>query len=712
MASQTEQTGKLLPVRADIERALTRIVASPEFNQSERMRRFLCFIVERTMDGDTTCLKESVIGTQVFDREIGYDPKTDSIVRVEARRLRNKLFDYQRESGAQDPLWIVLPKGGYVPEFVPRETPSFPETAAPIRPRRQRAERIAGISIGILLCAVAAWFMLHRTAPPAALLQGHPFTTWPGYEQTPSFSPDGDTIAFAARAIYSQRIGSDQALRLTHSSQPEIDPVWSPDGRQIAFLRQETGERLAVYVMQAAGSGERRVGEVKGRTSSGRLDWSQDGRFLATSDTDGAHAPRILLISAETGSRQWITEPQPGDVNDWSPAFSPDGETLAFVRQLASSVQDIYLMAIHIGQDGKAVSGQARRITFGNHQLYGHAWSADGKSILFASRPSGSLYGIWRIAVSGGAPVRVSSTEADAREPSVARKGGRMAYVCQFVDMNIWRAAVDGQTAPRPLIASTLYDTDPQYSPDGKRIAFRSDRSGNDAIWVSDAAGAEEPSRVADLNGPPLGPPRWSPDGRLLAFDSRQGGRSVIYVVSADGKGAPRQISSPQRTNSMLPNWSHDGDFLYFGSNRSGRWQVWKQPVSRDSAEQLTTEGGFSAFEMADGKTVYYSKSPSIPGIWKLPGEELAMPSASAPKWGWMPGRNGIYFIEPGPDEEQPAGIRYFDFATKKARLIGRTSAKPALGGTALSVSPDELWMAYAQVDRAGSDIILVQNFQ
>jgi Tol biopolymer transport system component len=542
-------------------------------------------------------------------------------------------------------------------------------------------------------------------------LQGQPFTTWPGYEQTPSFSPDGSTIAFAAQAIYSQRIGSDQAVRLTHSSQPEIDPVWSPDGLHIAFLRQEKGERLGVYVMPANGSDERRVSDIKGRASSGRLDWSRNGRFLATSDTDGDHAPRLVLISAETGSRQWITEPQPGDVNDWCPVFSPDGKTVAFVRQAASNVQDIYLMPIQIGGDGKAVSGPARRLTFGNHQLYGHAWSADGQSILFASRPSGSLYGIWRIAASGGEPVRVSSADADARQPSIARNGSRMAYVCQFVDMNIWRAAVDGQTAARPLIASTLYDTDPQYSPDGKRIAFRSDRSGNDAIWVSEAASGDEPSRVADLHGPPLGPPRWSPDGRLLAFDSRQDGRSVIYVVPADGKTAPHPITSPQRSNSMLPNWSHDGNFLYFGSNRSGRWQVWKQPVSGDSAEQLTTQGGFSAFEMADGRSVYYSKSPSIPGIWKLPGEELAMPSASAPKWGWMPGRNGIYFIEAAADEEQPAGIRYFDFTTKKARLLGHTSAKPALGGTGLSISPDERWMAYAQVDRAGSDIILVQNF-
>jgi hypothetical protein len=160
----------------------------------------------------------------------------------------------------------------------------------------------------------------------------------------------------------------------------------------------------------------------------------------------------------------------------------------------------------------------------------------------------------------------------------------------------------------------------------------------------------------------------------------------------------------------MLPTWSRDGRSLYFGSDRSGRWELWKQPASGGQATQLTWRGGLNAFESGEGQ-IYYSKGPSVAGIWRLPGEELVLDSVSAPRWGWYMGKKGIYYVE-AVDADQPAEIRYFDLATKTSRLIGMTTAKPALGGTCLTVSPDEQWVAWAQVDRAGSDIILVEGFR
>jgi Tol biopolymer transport system component len=673
------------------------------------MRRFLRFVVERTIDGETDCLKESVIGVQVFDREIGYDPKTDSIVRVEARRLRNKLFEYQRQNGAEDPLWILLPKGGYVPEFVPREVQPELETAGPIAPPRSRRRFVLAGAIVLVLCGAAAWLILAKNPAHAVQVQGRPFTTWPGYEVTPSFSPDGQTIAFASHAIYLQRVGSDQATRITHSDQPEIEPVWSPDGRRIAFFRQESPGRLGIFLVTPTGAEEQKVGTIRSTVAPARMDWLPDGRFIATSDRGAEGALTLVLFSVATGAKQWLVGPQNGD--DWCPEISPDGRTLAFVHSLAEGVQDLYLMPIRVGADGKAATEPPRRLTFDNRSIYGHAWSVDGRSIVVSSKRSGGRYDLWRVQVPKGSPVRIAGAEREAIQPSISRKGNRMAYVSRFTDMHIWRARVDGKGEARALIASTMYDTDPQYSPDGTRIAFRSTRSGNGAIWVADVEGMGA-SRVADLNGPTIGAPRWSPDGRMLSFDARAGEQSVIYLAPANSSAPPRPLAGPSEANDMLPSWSADGKFLYFGSSRSGRWDLWKQPVSGGRAEQITRDGGFDAFETADGKYIYYSKGPMVPGIWRLPGEELVLPSASAPKWGWILGKSGIYFVDAAPGEEQPANIRFYDFATKATRLIGRTSAKPALGGTSISVSPDEQWIAWAQVDRAGSDIILVENFR
>ena len=102
---------------------LDRILASPTFQQGDRLKRFLKFIVLEAVAGRRHELKEYVIGVQVFGKEESFDPRTDPIVRVQARRLRAKLVRYYREEGRADETVIELPKGGYAPVFKQRDTP-------------------------------------------------------------------------------------------------------------------------------------------------------------------------------------------------------------------------------------------------------------------------------------------------------------------------------------------------------------------------------------------------------------------------------------------------------------------------------------------------------------------------------------------------------------------------------------------------------------
>src|SRR5215470_14091401 len=106
-----------------IREQLQRILASPTFRQGDRMKRFLSFIVTEALAGRRNKLKEYVIGVQVFGKEESFDPRTDPIVRVQARRLRAKLVRYYREEGRIDEWIVELPKGGYAPVFKRRETP-------------------------------------------------------------------------------------------------------------------------------------------------------------------------------------------------------------------------------------------------------------------------------------------------------------------------------------------------------------------------------------------------------------------------------------------------------------------------------------------------------------------------------------------------------------------------------------------------------------
>jgi len=169
-------------------------------------------------------------------------------------------------------------------------------------------------------------------------------------------------------------------------------------------------------------------------------------------------------------------------------------------------------------------------------------------------------------------------------------------YQRSVADRNIWRIpglnSDNRKPTPEKWIASTEDDQEPQFSPDGKRIAFTSARSGTSEVWMA-ASNGREVAQLTSLGGAIAGSPRWSPDSRWIAFDAPKAGNTHIFVISADG-AALRQLTRGT-TNNVRPSWSTDGKWIYFGSNRSGDWQIWKAPAQGGDAVQVTKGGGRQA---------------------------------------------------------------------------------------------------------------------
>jgi len=261
---------------------------------------------------------------------------------------------------------------------------------------------------------------------------------------------------------------------------------------------------------------------------------------------------------------------------------------------------------------------------------------------------------------------------------------------------------------PTRLISSTRLDYGPQYSPDNKRIAFTSGRSGSNEIWVCDADG-ENPVQLTSFNGPDVGSPRWSPDGRQIAFDSVAAGNRDVFVVSVEG-GKPHRFTE-ESSDEVRPSWSRDGRWIYFGSNRTGDWQVWKAPADGGQAAQVTRQGGREAFESFDGNFVYYAKGFGIPGIWRVPvagGEEtLVLDEPVLGLWALLD--KGIYFVNLKATPH--ATIDFFNFATGSTMRVAAIEKELQLTSPTLAVSPDGRWLLYAEVDNFESDIMLVENF-
>ena len=561
------------------------------------------------------------------------------------------------------------------------------------------------------------WFFALRhpakaTLPPMKYVS---FTSFPGFEGNPAFSPDGNQIAFYWSGekndnpdIYVMLIGSQKPLRLTTGPAADYEPKWSPDGRQIAFMRVSESE-IAIYTVPALGGPERKLLSLGAKANWGgwvpALDWSPDGKYIACEERRSNQPPsNIFLFSPETGERRALTSPAAPLVGDSRPAFSPDSQTVAFVRTTTDVSQDVYLVPIS--------GDEPRRLTFDNVPLKSTAWTADGREIIFSSTREGGDYGLWRISASGGTPERATVGGHHVPGASVSPQGNRLAYVQWAGDFNIYRIDVSDSTRPTSppikLTSSTRLDFNPQFSPDGKRIVFQSDRSGSNEIWMCNSDGAN-PVQVTSLNKI-AGTPRWSPDGQQIAFDLYPDGRGDLYVISAGG-GLPRPIVTGD-SEDHLPSWSINGRWIYFASNRTGERQVWKVPAEGGKAVQVTKRGGEIAFESLDGRYVYYIKD-SAPGIWRVPvdgGEEIQVFDSFRSELfsDWAVVSDGIYFIN--PDAKDGVAIEFFNFATGKVKQVAALG-KVAILPFGMAVSRDRRQILYAQNDNPGGDIMLVENF-
>jgi Tol biopolymer transport system component/tRNA A-37 threonylcarbamoyl transferase component Bud32 len=573
--------------------------------------------------------------------------------------------------------------------------------------------------VGVALMAViagAVWFhFLHpgskAAGPPMRIV---PFTSFPGHQFSPRFSPDGNQIAFAWDGekedntdIYVKLIGTEKALRLTTDPAWDGNPVWSPDGRYIAFTRHSERED-GIYVIPALGGPEQKLhstslGALWGFES---LDWSPDGKYLAYVDRRlDQQAPTLFLLALDNPENKRPLTTSAGQWEDLEPRFSPDGQTVAFTRYFNGGTGwDIYLV--------RTAGGEPKRLTFDNTSIGGLDWTPDGTYIVFSSDRLGGTLRLWKVRTSGGEPEPLFVGQGGATGPSLSRDGRRLAYTQGDINTNIWRYGVPrtpGRSAPpTKLIASTMQEMGPQFSPDGKRVVFESTRSGTSEIWICNSDGSNP--RQLTFSGTWAYNPQWSPDGQEIAFESALEGAAGMYVMSAEG-GRPRRLTTGGSVDA-LPSWSKDGKWIYFVSNRTGAWQLWKMPAKGGQAVQLTKKGGDAACESPDGKILYYTKSLEDYSLWKVPvggGEETPiLPHLAVGCWGyWSVTAEGIYFYD-----RVTKAIEFSSFATHRITQIAKPEKPPTGDFKGLAVSPDGRWILFAQVDQETRKIMLVENFR
>ena len=595
-----------------------------------------------------------------------------------------------------------------------------PARSVPVAKSRLTTYIAASAMILLFVTLIGAWyFFAHPGGSESSEIRIAPLNGLPR-EGDAAFSPDGNQVAFVWAGekgryahIYVSQIGAtDSPRQITTSSEGtfEFAPVWSPDGRYIAFFRFNDNEKdLAVYVTAALGGSERRLYKVNSYRKVDALDWSVDGKYLAFSDSGSpSEASQIFLLSLDSLEVHPITSPPRGTLGDTTPAFSPDGKSLAFVRDTLD-VREIYVLPLS--------GGSPTQITFDHADIQGIAWTPASDKLIFASSRQGQT-SLWRISAKGGTPQRLPIAGAGwAVRPALNRRGNRLAYTSVIYSSSLWRASITSDhKIVRPLekfIASTGLEEGPQYSPDGKHIVFQSTRTGYHEIWRADADGSN-PIQLTHFAKNLTGTPRWSPDSRWITFDSRPAGHSEVFVINSEG-GQPRQLTQGESENGVA-SWAPDGKWIYFASNRSGTWEVWKMTPEGSSATQITHHGGFTALPSPDGKFLYYAKGRDVSGLWRVPvdgGEETKL-FDGPPVGGWgyyAVTADGIYY----PDISTPgkAGLYFYSFATEASTLAWSVDhEQPDHGAPALGVSPDGRSLVICLLDQPLVYIMLVDNFR
>jgi len=578
---------------------------------------------------------------------------------------------------------------------------------APVAAKQAKPMRLViGVvaAVAVIVVAVAGWYWLSRQRSGAqeAQLTVVPLTTYRGYEWSPSFSPDGKQVAFmwctegkqSGCDIYVKQIGQEPPQRLTTDPAMDFGPAWSPDGEYIAFLRQRSPNQTALMLIPQRGGQEQLLSagfDLSKWLYIGWpfLNWSPDSKWLVVAWQESGEAlSGLSLFNVKTREMRPLTQ----GTDDY-PAFSPDGRTLLFLRSEGPG-----LMLLRLGENYQP-QGEPQKVGV-FYDYTQAAWTPDGKEIVFSSFLFGR--GLWRMSASSSAHPRKVPVGEDRRidDPAVSRQGNRLAYRVSRDDTNIWRVALEspGGNAgtPTQVIASTWADGEPDYSPDGKRIAFASDRSGTPELWVCNADGSNA-VKLTSFGGGSVWEPLWSRDGRSIAFHRDP---SEVYTISAEG-GVPRLMKKGE-----YPFWSWDGQWLYF-RNRG----LWKMPAMGGKAIQVTKE--FNADrpqESPDGKTIYYAKPGVWPtcSVWKMPvagGDGIKIIDSA--KGSWKVERQGIYYFSL-PDGKGREELRVYNFATGTVRKILSVD-RPADGP---SVSPDGRSIIYMEQDQSGSDLMLVENFR
>lgn len=535
----------------------------------------------------------------------------------------------------------------------------------------------------------------------------YPMTTFPGLESQVAFSPDDSAIVFSHRDTLTKRWNiflkkGHKTSQITNTLDSEVHPRYSPDGRKIAFARI-TDNGGAIYILSLKDRKEQQILWQNSRRIYG-LDWSGDNNIVYTERTATGKPPAIFLYSLSTEKKTQLTIPEKETLGDVWPKFSADGKSVAFVRTGRNGGSDIYKISI---------SGEnLKRITFDNEKIHGIDWSSKSGDIFYCVVIFEQLE-LRRVNQMGEVNSIQITTPLFSRLgyfPSLSNKEDKLAFQRWQVNADLFASEMnlaDKKVSDgKGIFETSLYsDWNAEISPDGNKICFVSNRSGNSSIWVSDIDG-KNLKKFTNMELYAFCRPKWSPDNKKLTFETYQNGSYNAYIIDL----ASNKVR-PFEENALDPSFSGNGKYIYFSARHDGEWNVWKKDLNDGVAEQITFNLGNTPKESKTGEALFYTKERQ-PGVWRLDlltkAEELIIPELRlVDRLNWEIVDKGIFYIkrtEIGPT------IVFLSFENNHSKVMNTplvSRKTPHING--LSVSHDKTKVVFTRRTQLESDIVYIE---
>ncbi len=561
------------------------------------------------------------------------------------------------------------------------------------------------------VAALASWWPRDRPAPPdARWAQFTRISESAGEETSPSLSPDGTTVVYAARGatgwdIYSQRVGGRNATAIINDpQQDEGGPAFSPDGSQIAFHRADaTG---GIFVAGATGESVRRVTETGFDPA-----WSPDGKQIAFATEEiGDPASRLgdstlFVVDAAGGAPRKAVE---GDAVQ--PAWSPSGRYIVYWSNNGGQ-RDLFMVA--------SAGGTRTGLTTDRALDWSPIWSPDGKFVYFSS-DRGAAMNLWRIPMdeSSGRPVGepepvTTGVQASASLPRLSKDGSKLAFRSRVASINPVAIPFDPVTlrAGTPVVLDTQNNIriPSGVSPDGTQIAYFAIGEHQEDLFIGPRDGpmrrvTDDPARDRS--------PGFTPDGRSLVFYSNRDGQWRPWIIGLDGGGLRKLADPPAGAVYVLV--SPKGDAIVFISD-SGQG-VYTAPLG--TTPSVVTEFPNTAvagkyFSPSDwspdgaqlaGNFTTASGRPAGVGVYDLGKKTATMLSTDETyATGWLPdNRRIVYFRKAGHE------LVVLDTMSRTRTVVDVRLPGPSISDM-FTISPDGRAIYYGAV-RAEADIWIVER--